>query len=113
MRWYKTKKIAHYSLLLITIVVLNGCATSSVFTPYPMQIAKIKNQIEKNSFDKALEQLNKEREGSDKTLYMLERARLLQLEGDFDKSITDFNLAMENEEVIEADFSDTGKIKLM
>jgi len=84
---------------LITLTIISaGCATSSVFSPYPNQIVEIKTEVEKRGFPNALKNLNKNRNSADKTLYMLERGRISQLQGDAKASIEDFALAMRTEE---------------
>ena len=85
--------------LFILIFFLNGCATSSIFNPYPSQLAEIKSNVENGDFPNALKTLDKKRNSKDKTLYMLERGRISQLQGDEDVSLSDFELAI-NSEVI-------------
>lgn len=92
-------QISLYSVFCFIILVpmLSGCTSSSAFSPYPFQITEIKADIESLRFADSLEILNKKRRSDDKTLYMLERARVAQLGGDLQTSIEDFSLAMQNE----------------
>jgi len=94
-----TKKRKHSNLVfgLLLSAILSGCATSSIFNPYPHQISDIKSDVEKRAFVKPLKTLDSKRSGKDKVLYMLERGRISQLKGDADVSIKDFALAMKAE----------------
>lgn len=93
------KKPNYFYLIigLLIPVLLSGCATSSLFTPYPVQIAEIKRDVEALKFSKPLKTLDKKRKSKDKTLYMLERGRISQLQGNADVSIKDFELAIRAE----------------
>jgi len=97
--WLKRQNYLYQILWIWIFVVLflSGCATTSIFSPYPQQISEIKRDIEKRSFTKPLKTLDKNRSSKDKTLYMLERGRVAQLQGDAEGSIKDFALAMRTE----------------
>lgn len=83
-------KQTRYVLTLLVISMLAGCATSSVFSPYPGQVAKIKQNIAGGNYSEAQEKLDGKRENADKLLYLMERGRVSQLAGDYDGSIEDF-----------------------
>lgn len=83
--------------LLVILLTTSGCATTSIFSPYPQQLNEIKRDIEKRSFTKPLKTLDKNRNSKDKALYMLERGRINQLKGDAEESRKDFELAIRTE----------------
>ena len=91
--------LIRFFLLSIILIVVSGCATSSLFTPYPYQIAEVKRDLETRAFTKSLKTLDKQRGSKDKSLYMLERGRISQLQGDANTSIKDFELAIRTETV--------------
>lgn len=72
------------------VVLLSGCATSSVFSPYPSQVAGIKQQVAVGEFAAAQTVLEKKSQGADKILYLMERGRIAQIAGDIDASIQDY-----------------------
>jgi len=86
-----------WAVISILLGITGGCASSSVFSPYPNQMTEIKTDVERRSFSTALKTLDKNRNSADKTLYMLERGRISQLQGDAKASIEDFALAMRTE----------------
>ncbi|MBL1274785.1 MAG: hypothetical protein COB30_001735 [Ectothiorhodospiraceae bacterium] len=77
------------------ISVLGGCASSSIFTSYPMQIQPIKMQIQAKQYTAAQTTLEKHRNDADKILYMMERGRTSQLANDRKSSIEDFKQVIE------------------
>jgi hypothetical protein len=84
-------------LLVIAIsgLMLGGCATTSVFTSYPSQIQKVKQQITSKQFSVAEAELFKHKDDADKILYMMELGRTTQIAADFPKSIDAFKLVIE------------------
>jgi len=110
-------KLAHKILrLLITpalsLTLLGGCATTSVFKSYPSQLATIKQQIEARQITLATDKLNKYRNSADKILYLMERGRAAQIANDNKTSIEDYQQAkhaiasLEQKAIVSA--SDTG-----
>jgi len=95
--------------LLISIVALTGCASSSVWTNYPDQAQEYRAVIVNNVNDDTedlLKSLAKKRDSADKILYTLERARVAQLTSNisesklaFEQVIQDFNNADEEAKI--------------
>lgn len=83
---------AHAQALLVVLMVtlLTGCATSSLFNPYPQQAAHWKNDLGGEQPERALRHLDRRTRGADKLLYLQERARAAQIAGDTDRSQADF-----------------------
>jgi len=88
-----------FVLILPLTLWVSACATTSIFDPYPHQIADVKTKIEQRSFEKPLKFLDKQRDSQDRTLYMLERGRVSQLQGEPDVSVKDFALAIKTESI--------------
>ncbi len=80
---------------LITTILLSGCATSSVFTSYPEQLAAIKHDITLKQFKSAQNKLSRQIKSSDKLLYLMERGRVSYLAGEIVASIDDFKQAIQ------------------
>jgi len=87
--------------LMLIVLLLQACAGSSIFLAYPDQIKPIKAQIIANNFVKPKDVLNGHRDDADKILYMMERGRVAQINGDYAESIADFKVAMEQIKVDE------------
>lgn len=81
--------------VLVVTVFITGCATSSVFSPYPYQVAEYKTRFAKGDVDKVLKKLDSQKTGQDAALYSLERGRFAQIAGQTDSSISSFNVAIE------------------
>jgi len=82
--------------------LLSGCATNSIFTPYPSQVEGIKQQIATGEFGAAQSALEKKSQGSDKVLYLMERGRISQIADDTATSIQDFEAVLAEFEAVEA-----------
>ncbi len=92
------------AFIVLSFALLGGCATSSVFNPYPNQALEMKAALvpqpklpegAKSRIDEVLEELAEERESADAMLYMMERGRLAQLASRFEESKRDFELVIE------------------
>ncbi|UZE95667.1 COG3014 family protein [Alkalimarinus alittae] len=85
-------------LVSVLFALLQGCATSSLFTAYPTQATAFKKIISTNQTDAGiattLAKLDEEREGADAMLYMMERGRITQLSSRFDESKSDFEFVI-------------------
>ncbi len=77
------------------VMMLGGCAGSSIFTSYPTQIQPIKQQIQAKQYTAAQTALEGHRDDADKILYMMERGRISQLANDKKSSIEDFKQVIE------------------
>lgn len=85
------RKIA---LVASATFTLAGCATTSLFSPYPAQMAAIQSSLDAGTGEQSMVSLAPKAEsGSDALLYRLERARLSQLLDKFDESRADFDWA--------------------
>jgi hypothetical protein len=97
--------------LVSAVLLLGGCASSSMFSSYPSQMQPIKQEIEAKQYKLAQTTLDAHRKDADKILYMMERGRVSQLANDRKSSIEDFKeviAAMEaNEEKAKISLSDT------
>ncbi len=84
----------------ILFFLTQGCATSSLFSPYPTQAQAFQQALTMSNservvgIDKVLADLNEEREGADAMLYMMERGRINQLNSYFEDSKSDFQLVI-------------------
>ena len=80
--------------LMCAAVVLGGCASTAVFVAYPTQLDPIKRQIDSGQFDLAQTSLDRRRRSADKIIYLLERGRVAQINGDYATSISDYRSAI-------------------
>lgn len=84
------------------VLLLAGCATSSVFNPYPKQAQAFRQAASDSAVaTTVLTSLDGKRNSADKMLYLMERARLLQLQGNYADSKTDFEGVIAAFEVID------------
>jgi len=92
-------------ILLLFLSALGGCATSSLFNPYPSQAHSFKQAIVSNNVASSngepssimldvLADLDEKRESDDAMLYMMERGRINQLNGAFSESKRDFEFVI-------------------
>jgi hypothetical protein len=70
---------------------LVGCATTSVFSPYPEQMKPIRKQMNATGYNAAIKTLSAKLDSSDRDLYGMELGRIQQLAGDYQGSIKTFN----------------------
>ena len=70
--------------------LLTGCATSSLFNPYPWQAEQWKSALASDQPEAAVTRLNRRTRGADRLLYLQERGRAAQIAGDLTQSIDDF-----------------------
>lgn len=68
-----------FPLLLACALLLSGCATSSLFNPYPDQASQWKQLVAGGQNEAALARLQKGTQGSDRLLYLQESARVAQI----------------------------------
>lgn len=122
--------VVHKKLLAVVgaALLLSGCSTASLFKPYPIQAADFRAAITgtppvmpgadssvaslAGSFAatssaggtntvEIMRKLDRRRTGADSTLYLMERGRIAQLQGDFATSKTDFEQAIANMQAVE------------
>lgn len=89
---------ARLLVLLLAALQLTGCATSSVFVPYPAQTDTIKKEIAAGQYKAVQEDLEKSRTGADKILYMMEKGRVSFLAKDYETSVKDFAFVLDEME---------------
>jgi len=104
--------------LLLSLSVLEGCANSSIFNPYPAQASLFQQAIiasDNHVSSKALAvlaDLEEKKESADALLYMMERGRINQLNGLFTESKKDFEFVIANFEAQDlestVEFSEVG-----
>ncbi|MBZ2189147.1 hypothetical protein K8B33_08560 [Alcanivorax sp. JB21] len=82
--------VPYQALLLLLVTLLSGCATSSLFNPYPQQAAHWKGDLSSEEPERALRHLDRRTRSADKLLYLQERARVAQIAGDIERSQADF-----------------------
>ena len=75
---------------LLLLALLAGCASSSVFNPWPQQAESWRQMLTTDQHDAAMMRLNRGTEGRDRLLFLQERARVAQLAGDYQSSVEDF-----------------------
>lgn len=90
-----------YGLLLASVLLVEGCATTSIFTPYPVRLLPIKQDLEAKQYGQAQKTLERFRKDADKILYLMERGRVSQLGNDLKSSREDYAAAMKAIEVTE------------
>jgi uncharacterized protein len=82
--------------------LMAGCASTSVFNPYPGQAAEYKAAINNNTIQQVAADLGSKTESADRILYLSERGRLYQLNGDYEASKKDFAEVIAAYDAIEA-----------
>jgi len=84
-----------FLVFIFTGSLLSGCASTNTFRSYPAQINPLIQEIK---IDRAIN-LNKNLANKvncgDKILYLMERGRIAQIQGDFDTSKKNFDLAIQ------------------
>lgn len=82
-----------YCSLILLLLLLSGCATKSLFSPYPRQAALLRQGLATASTTAAMARLAQEEEDGDNLLSRLEQGRIKQLAGDYQASSADFRAA--------------------
>ncbi|WP_028109685.1 COG3014 family protein [Ferrimonas futtsuensis] len=81
------------TLAALASLALSGCASNSLFLPYPAQMGEVKAQLD-NGKGQALKPLEAGLQGQDRLLYAQEAGRIAQLQGNFDASRRYFEQAL-------------------
>jgi hypothetical protein len=88
-------KMHKYIFYIIFILLLSGCASTSTFKSYPSQLnPEIKN-LKDNKFIDLKKTFANKVNSHDKILYLIERGRIAQIQGDFDTSKSNFEAAIQ------------------
>lgn len=80
--------------LVLLASLLAGCAGSSVFIPYPNTAQAYRQALDTGKPENGVKAIGSKTQSADGMLYLLERARIQQLEGRTDGSKTDFDAAI-------------------
>lgn len=81
-------------LLLVSSLLVAGCAATSVFNPYPEQAQAFRQATTGFNSTQTLNTLARKGTSADAQLYLLERARIAQLAGDYAGSRADIDAAI-------------------
>jgi hypothetical protein len=76
--------------LVLLATLLAGCAGSSVFIPYPATAQSYRQALDTGHPETAVKAIGSKTKSADGMLYLLERGRVKQLEGQAEASQTDF-----------------------
>lgn len=76
------------------LCLATGCAGTSVLRPHPERMARIVASLDKGLPVPTGALLTRETAGRDKLLYLMERGRVSQLQGDWESSIHDYQAAL-------------------
>ncbi|MGX9460035.1 COG3014 family protein [Shewanella sp. A14] len=79
---------------LILIIGLTGCAYNSIFINYPSQIAPFKQQLNSSTPEANIKELADNINGNDGLLYAQEAGRIMQIAGNFTRSKTYYQQAI-------------------
>ena len=90
-------------LLLLPALLLQGCASSSLFMPYPSQAESWRSSLSAGTASGLATPLASKAAGKDNLLYLQEMGRLEQLAGNHDASLNAFSQAIADYEAGEAD----------
>ena len=101
-------RVLRYTAFLVAALFLQGCATSSVFNPYPLQAQSFREALNTGNEQAALSKLESKRNSADKVLYLLERGRIAQLAGDYTASKADFETVID----LMAEYDEQARISL-
>lgn len=88
-------RLIRLASLLCLPLALGGCATSSVFSPYPGQASAYRAALDAGAPDAAVQRIGTRTEGADGTLYLMEKGRIEQLALRADVSKADYAKAIE------------------
>lgn len=80
---------------ILAIALLTGCASTSVFQPYPRQAETWKAAVHDGRFEQARKKLEKRTDSADRLLYLQELGRLDQLTRHYDASLDAFKRVFE------------------
>ena len=84
----------NYLLALACLLVFSGCASMSTFSSYTSQLASYIERIKNGTPINLDRELVQQTSSADKILYLMERGRIAQIQGDFDTSKTSFKGAI-------------------
>lgn len=88
-------KGSYLFIVFAVVLFLSGCASTSAFRAYTSQINPFIQNLKNNKTVDLNKALAGKETCSDRILYLMERGRLAQIQGDFDTSKKNFELAMQ------------------
>lgn len=80
--------------LMLILHFFTGCASTTVFTPYPVKVAPLISTLTESSPTNQSVFFEQEIKENDKILYLLERGRYAHIQGDYKSSISNFENAI-------------------
>jgi hypothetical protein len=83
--WFK------FGAILACGFLLAGCATTSVFSPYPNQMKPVRNNLDESGYAASIKSLSQKLDSSDKDLYGMELGRVQQLAGNYQASLQSYS----------------------
>ena len=87
--------IGKYFSGFCVLLLLSGCASTSTFSSYTSQINPMIQEMKNNKTLDLEKEFAKKVKSSDKILYLMERGRIAQIQGDFNSSQVDFEKAIQ------------------
>ena len=88
------KKVSKYLFTMLLMALMAGCASSSLFSPYPSQMQSVMVKFKGGAPERAYAALDKKTKSADASLYLLEKARLAQIDGNYALSKETFESAI-------------------
>ena len=86
--------MSKYFLVFGALLLSSGCASTSTFNSYTSQLNPVIQNIKENKSIDLTKQFAPQMNSADKILYLMERGRIAQIQGDFDTSRTNFEAAI-------------------
>jgi len=82
----------------VVLLAGSGCSTSSLFVAYPKQINPLLQDLRAGRPAASQAKLDSKVDGTDRVLYLMERGRLAQVQGNREASMADYRAAIEGVE---------------
>ncbi|MDF2529261.1 MAG: hypothetical protein K0Q57_141 [Gammaproteobacteria bacterium] len=76
--------------LIAISLLLAGCASTSVFSPYPEQMQSVRSNLNPSGYAASIKNLKQKVQSADKDLYGMELGRVQQLAGNYQASIKSY-----------------------
>ncbi|MCK5880235.1 MAG: hypothetical protein KAG18_00085 [Sinobacterium sp.] len=99
--WLKPRAYYRAGTLLLVMLFMTACASTSVFSAYTKQADVYKKAIAEDDTEAVLSKLAGKANSADKILYLSESGRIHQLSNQADASMDDFRLAMDAYEKVD------------
>jgi hypothetical protein len=82
-------------IVFLSLLFLSGCASTSTFNAYTSQVSPVIQDIRNNRLIDLTKQFAEQTRSADKILYLMERGRIAQIQGDVDLSQASFKDAID------------------